>query len=297
MKGEFCRVLTKDGLELQGLFVCPEDRPGTTTVLHVHGLAGNFYENRFIDHVAEALAGRGQNFLTVNTRGRDYLSDFICETGDGKTEFRQIGGIHEIFRECTRDIEAWVEFLISRGTARVILQGHSHGALKVTYYLYKKTDPRIAGLILLSPSDDLGRQRARIGDRFDEALEVAQSLITRGDGANLMPQGYFHYPVSARTYVDIFGRDSLVKLFNVSRTDTDDFPELASLTIPVLAVVGSVDEEFLGGPQEYLDSIRVICKNAPGFEGHVVVGAPHTYLHFEPEVARRVTDWVCSLFG
>jgi hypothetical protein len=96
LKGEYCRTLTRDGLELQGFLAIPEAGPAKTSVLHVHGLAGNFYENRFIDHVAASVVRLGVNFLTINTRGRDYISDFFWERPDGTTQYKQIGGIYEI---------------------------------------------------------------------------------------------------------------------------------------------------------------------------------------------------------
>ncbi|MFH1311785.1 MAG: DUF1749 domain-containing protein [Candidatus Eisenbacteria bacterium] len=294
---EFCRAMTSDGLELQGLLFRPESGTSTRSVIHVHGLAGNFYENRFIDNAAAAVAGNGVNFLTVNTRGRDYLSDFIHEKTDGTTGYKQIGGIHEIFEESALDIRAWVEFLVSRGTETIVLQGHSHGALKVTYYNHKTRDSRVGGLILLSPSDDFAGQRSRIGERFDEALDVAGRMIADGKGSVLMPDEYFHYPVSAATYVDIFAQGSHLGMFNISGTDRDDYAELASIGVPVLTIVGTVEEAFVGEPQDYLNGIGGLCKNAPSFEDHVIEGAPHNYLHFETQVAERIGQWVAANFG
>jgi pimeloyl-ACP methyl ester carboxylesterase len=297
MKCEFCRTSTSDGLELQGLLSTPEGGTGTKSVIHVHGLAGNFYENRFIDNVAAAVTGNGINFLTVNTRGRDYLSDFIYEKSDGTTEYKQIGGIHEIFDESVLDIQTWIEFLAARGTRTFILQGHSHGALKVTYYNHKTRDSRIGGLILLSPSDDFGDQRSRMGDRFGEILDAAREMITAGKGSELIPEEHFHYPVSAATYVDIYRPGSHLGMFNISRTDRNDFPELAGITVPVLVVVGNVEEAFTGEPQDYLNGIRGLCKNAPSFVGHVIDGAPHNYLHYERQVAGKVGEWIAARFA
>jgi pimeloyl-ACP methyl ester carboxylesterase len=297
MQGEFCRVMTPDGLELQGLLACPGGKAGTRSVIHVHGLAGNFYENRFIDDVAAAVVENGVNFLTVNTRGRDYLSDFIWEKTDGTTEYKQIGGIHEIFEQSVLDIKAWVEFLTLRGTESIILQGHSHGALKVTYYNHTARDPRIEGLILLSPSDDFGGQRSRLGDKFEEALGVATRLIEDGKGSALMPDEYFHYPVSAATYADIFRPGSHLGMFNVSGTDRDRFAELADIAVPVLAIVGTVEEAFIGEPGDYLEGIRRLCRNAASFESSVIDGAPHNYLHFEAQVAGRIGGWIATHFG
>jgi pimeloyl-ACP methyl ester carboxylesterase len=297
MKGEFCRVLTPDGLELQGFLAQPGGGPADTSVLHVHGLAGNFYENRFVDDVANAVTSAGLNFLTVNNRGHDYISDFIVEQPDGKTGSVQIGGIFEIFEDCLRDIAAWADFLRSRGSKRIILEGHSHGALKVTYYYYRTGDPDIAGVVLLSPSDDFGCQRERIGGAFDEAVAAARDMVDRGAGRELLPRQYFHYPVSAATFLDIFTGDSALGMFNISGTDRRSFPELESIGVPVLSIVGSVDEAFLGSPQSYLDAIKARMSRAPGFEGHVVEGAPHNYQGFDAEVARHIGGWLKSNFG
>jgi pimeloyl-ACP methyl ester carboxylesterase len=292
MKYEFIRTITSDGLELQGLLACPQGGSTETGVIHVHGLAGNFYENRFIDDVAKAVVAKGVDFLTVNTRGHDYISDFICEGGSGGEEYKQIGGIYEIFEDSILDIKAWIELLVSRGANRIILQGHSHGALKVTYYVHKMQDPRIAGLILLSPSDDFGCQRDRIGERFGEALKMSAEMIANGRGADLMPTEYFHYPVSATTYVDIFNERSALKMFNLSGTDTEEFQALNSVRVPTLAIVGSVDEAFMGSPEAYLEDIRGHMINASGFDGYVIEGAPHNYLHFEGEVAGYIGGWL-----
>jgi pimeloyl-ACP methyl ester carboxylesterase len=297
LKGELCRTITADGLELQGFLASPETGSTGAGVIHVHGLAGNFYENRFIDAVADAVVGAGLSFLTVNTRGRDYLSDFIHERPDGTREFVQIGGIHEVFEDCLEDIEAWIQFLRSRGTDSVVLQGHSHGALKVTYYLHKRPASWIAGLILLSPSDDFGCQRSRVGEKFGEALEVARSIVAQGKGGDLMPDGYFHYPVSAATYLDIFDEGSKLKLFNLSRTDAGQFREIGGIKVPVLAIVGSIEEAFVDTPETYLSLIRAELKRSPGFTGHTIPGAPHNYLGFEGEVAGCIGTWLRSFLS
>lgn len=294
MKGELCRTLTADGLELHGFLALPDGGTPETGLLHIHGLAGNFYENRFIENVGEAVVDSGRGFLTVNTRGRDYLSDFIFEKPDGTKEYRQIGGIHEIFEECMEDIEAWIAYLRALGTRHIILQGHSHGALKVTYYLCRKTDPGVDGLILLSPSDDFGCQRSQLGEKFDEAIGVARTMVAEGRGGDLIPAQYYHYPVSAATYLDIFDDRSRLRLFNLSRTDSREFPELRSIRVPVLTIVGSVEEFFLETPARYLSLIEDELENAPDFSGVVIQGATHNYLDFEEEVARHIGKWLRS---
>jgi pimeloyl-ACP methyl ester carboxylesterase len=281
-------------LELHGFFALPEGGVPDTAVLHIHGIAGNYYENRFIENVGEAVVESGLGFLTANTRGRDYLADFISEQPEGTKQYRQIGAIHEVFGDCVEDIAAWTAFLRSRGIKSIILQGHSHGALKVTYYLYREADPGVTGLILLSPSDDFGCQRQQLGEKFGEALGVARAMVGDARGGDLMPAQYFHYPVSAATYLDVFDDDTKVRMFDLSRTDGQGFPELESIRVPVLTIVGSVDEAFLGTPEEYLEIIKAALVNCPGFVGEVIRGAPHNYLDFEKELALLIGKWLRS---
>jgi pimeloyl-ACP methyl ester carboxylesterase len=291
MKFEFVRTATSDGLELQGLLGWPTEGSVETCVIHVHGLAGNFYENRFIDDVAETVVAHGLGFLTINTRGHDYISDLIYEEG-GCSEYKQIGSIYEIFGDSILDIEAWIELLMERGTKRIILQGHSHGALKATFYVHRTRDRRVVGLILLSPSDDFGCQRERVGERFDKILKTASEMVEKGKGKDLMPAGDFHYPVSALTYMDIFNEDSPLKMFNLSGTDTDRFEELESVNLPTLAIIDTGNEAFVGSPEAYLADIEAHMVNASAFAGHVINGAAHNYLHFEREVAGHIGGWL-----
>jgi len=290
MRGEFERVITSDGLELHGLFVEPEGK-SSLGIVHIHGLAGNFYENRFIDRVADTAIAHGISFLTANNRGRDYVSDFLCQTDEGLT-YRQIGGVYEIFEDCLLDLDAWIGFLTSRGITRIILEGHSHGALKVTYYLYRNPRSEVVGLILLSPSDDFALQRRELGPRFEEALRLAQDMIAQGRAGDLMPKDLFHYPVSATTYYDMFRPDSPLKLFNLAETDTSRFEALGSISIPTLAIVGSVDEAFVGEPRDYLSRMRAKMKGVGDFTGRVIEGSPHNYLGYESTLAGLIGEWL-----
>ncbi|MGB7062715.1 MAG: alpha/beta fold hydrolase [Candidatus Zixiibacteriota bacterium] len=294
MKGEFCRVTTSDRIELQGLFVTPKHKVGETTVLHVHGLAGNFYENRFLDYLSEVLTKRGLNFLPFNNRGHDYIADFFFQEDAVKVTSKQIGSAYEVFEECILDIRAWIEFLQSRGSGKVILQGHSHGAVKAVYYLTEVQDPRITGLVLLSPSDDMGLQRSDLGKTFDEALDVARRKVKERKGEELMPSKYFVYPISARTYLDSFDKNSHLGIFNLSRTDREKFRELERVEVPVLATVGSVEEAFIGQPQHFLSDLKTQFRNAKVFTGCVIEGAPHNYLGYERVLSRKIEEWILN---
>jgi len=289
----------------------PEPRsrtPDPICLVHVHGWDGNFYENRFIDHAAEACARRGIGFLTGNNRGHDYIADMLRDRRSQKPDPRgqklevrkqatgldyvQIGGMYEKLADSVADIKAWVDFAIGRGAKQVILQGHSHGAIKVAHYLIMTRDPRVCGLILLSPSDDMGIARKQLGDRFLWVLARARELVRAGKGRQLLPEKEFQYPVSAATFFDCHNKGSITGMFNMSRTDRNEFPELASISVPVLVAVGTVEEAFVGAPRKYVGDIRACMVNCPAFTGAVIDGAPHNYLGREREVGGVLEKWL-----
>jgi pimeloyl-ACP methyl ester carboxylesterase len=292
MNCEFVRFPTADGLELQGLYV-PAGPVGAPAALHVHGLDGNFYENRFIDAAAEEYRRRGVAFLAFNNRGHDYIADIVVDDGEGRpTGCRQAGGMYETLGECVEDIRAAMAWLAGRGHRRFILQGHSHGALKVIHYLDTTGDPAAAAVALLSPSDDFALARAKLGGRFEAGRELAAEMVANGRGGELMPPGYYDYPTSAGTFHDCFRPGSIALIFNLGRTDREEFPELGRLRLPVFLAVGTENEAFtLPGP-ELVDRAAAACASAESFHGAIIEGAPHNYLDFEDELAAALGRWL-----
>jgi pimeloyl-ACP methyl ester carboxylesterase len=302
ISGEFCRVRTEDGLELQGFYVEGSQKSDTRTlksevtgigpraaVLHVHGWDGNFYENRFIDYAAQTCTRLGLGFLSGNNRGHDYIADLLRPA---RGDYVQVGGIYEKLADCVKDIGAWLDFLTRRGVKRVVLQGHSLGATKVTHYLTKTRDPRVAGLILLSPADGLGWIRRKLGRGFPGVLRYARRLVRQGRSTELLPSRLYDSPISARTFVDAFGPRSLTGMFNMSRTDRQQFPELAAVNVPVLLAVGTIEEYFVGTAQGFVERVAACLKNCPSFTGIVIKGAPHNYLGCETRLAAVLGRWL-----
>ncbi|MFO7651400.1 MAG: alpha/beta fold hydrolase [bacterium] len=287
---EYCRFETGDGLELQGLLVEPRRKSGRA-VVHVHGWDGNCYENRFIDHAARAATATGYGFFAFNNRGHDYIAD-ILRPGTG--DYLQLGGMYERLADCIPDIGAALDSVARRGYRQVILQGHSHGAIKATHYVATRRDRRVRGLVLLSPSDDLGWGRKLMGKRFDAACRTAGRLVKAGRVRELLPEGMFSYPVSAGTFLDAFGPDSIAAMFNLSRTERREFPELGSIRVPVLVAAGTVEEAFVGSANDYLAAIRTALANAPLVTTAVISGAPHNYLGKEAQLAAVLKHWLCK---
>ncbi len=287
---ELCRFETGDGLELQGLLYRPRRRTGQA-VVHVHGWDGNCYENRFLDHAARACTKTGWAFFAFNNRGHDYIADILRPQ---KGDYLQLGGIYERLADSIPDIRAALDFAVRRGYRHLVLQGHSHGAIKAAHYCATQADPRVRGLVLLSPSDDLGWGKELLGRRFAAARRLAGRLVRAGRERALLPEGMFPCPVSAGTFLDAFGPGSITGMFNLSRSERREFAELGRIGVPVLAAAGTVEEAFVGPAADYLEAIRAALVSAPSVETAVISGAPHNYLGKETRLAGVLARWLAG---
>ena len=65
MKQKLVRINSIDGIEQPGVLSIPNVKTDKI-VIHVHGLNGNFYEDRFVDTLAETYTNKNYAFLTFN---------------------------------------------------------------------------------------------------------------------------------------------------------------------------------------------------------------------------------------
>ena len=296
MRGELVRTFTEDGLELQGLF-CPSTETNGTALLHIHGFTGNFYEERFVDRIAEQVVKRGYAFLAVNTRGHDYRSGFIKKTASGFTHVR-IGTAYEILEECVFDIKAWIDFLQGRGYSKVILEGESAGPLKTVFYQHQTQDERVQGMVLISPVDHIGLQRMVTAEKYDEAINVARQMIEHGKSDELMPRIYcplWDFSISARTYLNAFGPDTKSGIFNFHDPNAR-FEELSTIKCPILATYGTVREAVVGNNvEEALSIIKRRAISSKRCDTAIVRDAPHDYLGHEEELSEIIENWIAAV--
>jgi alpha-beta hydrolase superfamily lysophospholipase len=292
MKGEFVRIQTSDGIELHGL-LC-EARKSGPVVIHVHGMAGNFYESRFVDAIADRLANLGITFLTANNRGHGYISHFI-KTSQGVIEHVEIGAAHEDFDDSVLDIDAYIEFMKERGHSPIILQGHSTGAAKVADYCARRMHDEIVGAILLSPSDDLMLQRKYLGNRFSEVLDLCHRRIAAGRGDELLPEKYYEWDlIDSKAYLGYFESNSGHTIFHVADEDNSTSARLHLMEVPVLIATGSLDKGMDGPPDAFVSRIGQAIGDGNMSTVHVIEGASHNYLGHEKELARTIEEWIAQ---
>ncbi len=293
VKTTFLRAATADHLLLQGLLHQPEQHPWEGAVLHVHGMGGNFYENRFLDTMAKAYTDAGLALLTVNTRGHDAMADVPLVAGDSASIRR--GVAYETFAECVHDIAAWLDLLSSRTEAPVFVQGHSLGASKAVYYLQQTGDERVQGLVLLSATEMLQYAEAQSG-HADRVTEAA-ALLKEGRGGELLPGLVWDdgYVMSASTYVDFTTRGNPIDVF--SGYAPGQPAPLGQVRTPLLAVMGTNDEGIVAigtTAHAYLDLLRAKATACASFETYIPE-CNHGYRGAENQVATTVSTWLRQL--
>lgn len=299
LQGKSVRVFTDDGLELNGLFCLPANvRKDKMAVLHIHGFNGNFYQERFVDHIADRLTELGLAFLTVNTRGHDYVSYFTRRTDSGLT-YSRIGGALDVLEECIYDIKAWIDFLEAHGYKSVILEGESLGTVKVVIYQHQTQDKRVHGLVLISPLDHIGLQRSALRDKYDEAINVAKQMVKMKKAGEFMPIIYcplWQSPISAKTYISAFDPSAKSGVFSF-HDSKGRFKELSTIKCPILATYGTVEEAVVGNRvEEALSIIKKRTVSSPRCDTALIHGAPHNYLGYEKDLSTLIRNWITNVF-
>lgn len=301
MKGEIVVVRTDDGLELFGLLCRPEmrtspkDRFAKRAVLHVHGLAGNFYENHFLHDLAYNFNASGIAFYSFSNRGAGIVSEFRKQSLDGWVNVT-IGGAHESFSECLLDIDACINLLVSRGYTDVILQGHSIGCHKVVFYQSQKRNPNVRAIALISPPDVWGFQKKEFNARHTKNLLHARKLIQDGRGKDFMPPDAYLIPVDGNAFLEMFSPESPLQMFSFY-DENHTFAFLENISVPIFACYGSNFEPIVNEPNECLSIIRERAINCPKCQTNLISGAAHQYLGFENLLSNAIINWAKDVFG
>ena len=281
-----------DGTRMQGLHYKTKGRT-EKIIIHVHGMAGNFYENTFIESIASRANEYCIDFLSFNNRGHDYIADCERFTSDGLESFNG-GGAYEVFSDCIYDIQGAIQWAVELGYTSIYLEGHSSGANKIVYAydsICKSHKSKIKGIILISPCDDIGIFEAETDckSRMD-SFRLANEYISGLEGQKLMPLGtFFDYLLSADTFVECFGNNSPLDMFPY-RKDSLEGTAISMISLPVLVIFGNNGDYVLQDFTKVESMFNDVLKT--NFSFKVIDGADHSYKECEIALATCITDWI-----
>lgn len=282
MKQELVRMTSIDNLEMVGILYEPEEK-SKKIVIHVHGLCGNFYENRFIDTLAKIYTSKGYSFLTFNNRGTNYISELL--KGD---DCEIIGGCYERFKDCILDIEGVIKFIKEKGYNDIILEGHSYGCNKVAYYHSKKKDNSIKKIILLAPCDITQECIEYLSkEEYEKAKQESTRLVNEGKEKELIDFSINgNGVIAAGTYYYDFlpgGEDDFIRYRDGKNGESKI---LKSIDIPILIIFGDIDECVL---TQDIETVKSYLKNnVKECTIEIIEGADHSYTNKYEELGKKV---------
>lgn len=284
MNQELVRIMSIDEIEQPGILSTPID--GTDKiVVHVHGLNGNFYENRFLDVLAKTYTDKGYAFLTFNNRGRDFITELLK-----RNDFTIIGGSLERFKDCILDIEGVINWAKEKGYKEIILEGHSYGCNKVLYYYNHKKDDSIKKIVLLAPCDIPSEGKKFLSEEeYKIAKEESTRLVNEGKENELIDFSVMaNGKIASGTYYYDFlpgGENDFIRYVD----GIDGKSEiLNSIDIPVLVIFGNVDECVLTQPIDIVKSY--LNNNIDKCNIHVIEGADHSYTNRYEELGKVIDN-------
>ncbi|MCC6173960.1 MAG: alpha/beta fold hydrolase [Chloroflexi bacterium] len=278
---EIIWIATDDGVEHDGVVIRPTGQPTGTAIVWMHGFTGHFSEPHQI-RIGRYLAERGYLFVSGDNRGRHYG----VSIGQPGGEFRLGGGWWELVSDAWLDIKAWLDFAAATfAPRRLVLGGHSYGAVKVTWYQGERQDPRLVGLISASGPVRAPSQRPELR----EPLALAQRMVAEGRGLELLPFGSTGRPgtLSAQTVVD-----RAASLPDVYGMESADSP-LSKVRCPFLAILGT-SEPQIGAPTD-LETLKRNARSSVRADTALIEGADHWYHDRETMVARAIEEWLARL--
>ena len=286
---ELVKTTTNDGLRLDGALQLSEQAVADQRLLDgallLHGVGGNFYGSSLLETLANTLVANGIAALRGNTRGHDGISTAATVTGS-----RQVGAAFEIVDECRYDVSGWCDFLRQRQLDRLIVIGHSLGAIKALYALAYDPHPAVRAAIVLSPPrlSCAAFLESRERELFQANLKTAQELVEQGRGQTLFP-AQFPFPllIAAEAYVDKYGPQQ--------RYDITRF--VARIRCPLLFLYGErelrTDKAAFAGLPEQLASR---ARPNQVLDLATITGADHFYRGAYDEVTRLVGEWLQAKF-
>ena len=292
---------TSDRVRLEGAVVLPK-RKGDTALIWIHGLGSRFSSGQTILHeLSRACQRHGIAYFKFNNRGHDFVNKDVNphtkNFGVGTSPFGGSGFEH--FEDCIKDIRAIIRFAKKLGYKKIILAGHSTGANKVLYYMYKTRDRAVKALALVAPISDIAgklkelaaRPDGRGARKFNHGLSTALKLYSKNP-EQLMPAEYGI--LTARRYLSLYEIGWAEDTFPYHNLKAR-WKELRSVKIPVAVIVGSRDEYLDRLARKLTEIFRKHAVSTKNFSGVIIKGAKHGFRRKEKELSIAILGWIKTL--
>lgn len=270
------KIKTVDGVTLNGIVLNPKGKRGVA-LIWVHGLCSSFHSGQTLIKELSTWAIKNRiGYLKFDTRGAYVVqkSGFGCG--------------FEKFEDSIYDIRAMVRFARSLGYKKIVLAGHSTGANKVLYYVYKTRDRAVRGLILLGPVSDIEGEIKKIGKReLQRRLAIARRL--KKNPKALMP-GACGF-ISARRYWSLFHAGEKEDTFPY-HNPRGRWKALNAVALPLFVVIGSRDAYLDRSAKKFIHAFQKNAVSTKSFSAAIIPGAGHSFVKKERPLSRAIVRWI-----
>lgn len=277
---DLVEVRTSDEITLGGAYFASTEHSAASpapALLFFHGDGGHFHRRLYLE-MGQRMAERGIAFLTANRRGHDFVSN-------GASGGPLAGYAHESVSESPRDYAAWLDLLRERGHQRIVIGGHSGGAVRAVFSQSSEKFANVVGVVAVSPGEyDHETLTELHGEEFSNLFHESHKILDEGyPDAYLRPRIPFGAMWTARTFVDCFNTDNRYSVV----------AHAADMGCPTLFVFGS---EECAGPQELPlcgAAMRQLTDAAyPGVQVKVIDGANHGYADRDMQLFETIHSWM-----
>ena len=266
MNAELISIAT-DTVPLDGLFYQPQDSARGAVML-MHGNTMNFYVGapRFLP---PELVARGHACLAYNRRGHDVLSTYASR--------ELVGGAYQTIAEAIDDNDLAAGWLANRGFAAPIVIGHSHGGMLAAHFAARHSGTPV--LILMSahrggPELMAGTSPNFAQGRHEEFLRLAEDMVARGEGRELLHLPGWYHAMSAATYLD--ASTAMPSLIDQAKR----------ITCPVLFIRGDAEPADNYPAEQFAEHCAGPC------EVEIIPGCDHFYGGHEAALATMIADFI-----
>ena len=229
MNVDLVKTIAGDGIRLDGALRLPPEKhePAASdqranpkgnfdAIICLSGVGSNFYGSTLMEEITPALLNLGAAVLWTNTRGHD---GFYTASPSGQRQ----GAAYEVVDECRLDISAWTEFLVQRGYRRLLLLGHSLGAIKSLYCQAYQSQSAVCGIVAISPPrlSFSAFQNGPASAKFLSAISTAQEHVDAGKPETLLEVDFpFPLLITAGGYLEKYGREERYNILKFSERIT-----------------------------------------------------------------------------
>ena len=281
-RSKVVRFESSDGLGLTGIL--SSDARSKTCIIFIPGMGSGAFAN--VGLALAAATPKAAVFL-ANNRGMGLVSGFPKRAGRSRRRFLA-GTQLERFEDSIFDIKGAANAVSRLGYRKIILCGHSTGCQKVAYYLYKCTDRRVKGVVLVAPTDDHNLFIKNLGRKASSIAKECSRMVKSGRGDETAPGGS---GLSAQRLDSILNPKRIEgRLFNYE----GGLKEFGRIRTPILAIFGSKEENSTINVAKCLDLLEK-SSTSRSFSKKLIRGADHSFHGKEKELSSAINAWISRL--